>query len=247
MSDLTFSANLGFLWNDLPLPEAILRAHQAGFAAVECHWPYDHDPASVRAALDETGLPMLGLNTVPGDSFGLSALPGQPRARAAIAQAVAYGEAIDAKAIHVMAGVAQGPSARARFEDNLRFACDLTDRMILIEPINHFDVPGYFLNTTDQACEIIDAIGAPQLKLMFDCYHVARTEGRTLDRLRALRQEIGHIQIAAVPDRGAPDHGTLDYQSVFAALRDMAWDRPIGAEYKSNGDAAQDLGWMAQA
>lgn len=247
MSDLTFSANLGFLWNDLPLPEAILRAHQAGFAAVECHWPYEHDPAAVRAALDETGLPMLGLNTVPGDSFGLSARPDQARARAAIEQAVAYAEVIDAKAIHVMAGVAQGPTARARFEDNLRFACDLTDRMILIEPINHFDVPGYFLNTTDQACEIIDAIGAPQLKLMFDCYHVARTEGRTLDRLRALRQVIGHIQIAAVPDRGAPDHGTLDYQSVFAALRDMAWDRPIGAEYKSNGDAAQDLGWMAQA
>ena len=247
MSDLTFSANLGFLWNDLPLPEAILRAHRAGFAAVECHWPYDHDPGEVRAVLDETGLPMLGLNTVPGDSFGLSALPDQARARAAIEQAVTYAEAIDAKAIHVMAGVAQGPLARARFEDCLRFACDLTDRMILIEPINHFDVPGYFLNTTDQTCEIIDAIGAPQIKLMFDCYHVARTEGRTQERLRALQQMIGHIQIAAVPDRGAPDHGTLDYQNVFAVLRDVAWARPIGAEYKPEGVVEKGLNWMARA
>jgi hydroxypyruvate isomerase len=106
---MRFSANLGFLFTDRPLPDAIHAAHAAGFEAVECHFPYDTDPGAVRAALDATGLPMLGLNTWPGDrdagEFGLAALPGRERqAREAIAQAVEYAQAIGAGAVHVMAG-----------------------------------------------------------------------------------------------------------------------------------------------
>ncbi|MEL6197222.1 MAG: TIM barrel protein, partial [Pseudomonadota bacterium] len=134
-----FSANLGFLWTDLALPDAIRAAHAAGFDAVECHWPYAVPPAAVRTALQETGLPMLGLNTArgrPGES-GLAALPGrEAEARAAVDQALDYAERTDTQAIHVMAGFAEGPAAEAAFLETLAFACQSTSRMILIEPLN---------------------------------------------------------------------------------------------------------------
>lgn len=250
MTRLRFSANLGFLWNDLPLPDSIRRAKAAGFAAVECHWPYDTDPAEVSDALAETGLPMLGLNTITGGAghFGLSACPERiDDARAAIEQAVSYAEAIDAQAIHVMAGVAEGPAARDAFLSNLQFAAGLTDRMLLIEPLNAFDVPGYFLRRTDQAMEVIDDVSAPNLKLMFDCYHVARTEGDVVERLEKLLPVIGHIQIASVPDRSTPDHGDLNYREVFPTLRALGWTRPIGAEYRPDGPTEESLTWLSSA
>ena len=169
-----FSANLGFLWTDKPLADAIHAAGAAGFDAVECHWPYAEDASAVKAALDATGLMMLGLNTARGDvaagENGLAALAGRnDDARAAIDAALAYAALINCPKIHVMAGCAEGDAAERCFIDNLRYAtASDSDVTFLIEPLNHHDAPGYFLNHTDQARRIIDAVGAPNLKLMFD-------------------------------------------------------------------------------
>ena len=247
---MKFSANLGFLWNDRPLPDAIHAAAAAGFDAVECHWPYDTPAAGVTAALTETGLPMLGLNTRRGNvgENGLAALPGrEPDARAAIDEAIAYAAATGTRNVHVMAGFASGDAARATFLDNLHYACTAAAAhgiTILIEPLNRFDAPGYFLNTTDQADAIIRDNARPNLKLMFDCYHVGRTEGDVIDRLNALLPIIGHIQFAAVPDRGAPDHGAVDYARVFAEVDRLGWTTPLGAEYKPGGPTEATLGWL---
>ncbi|MFZ3585098.1 hydroxypyruvate isomerase family protein [Loktanella sp. DJP18] len=247
---MTFSANLGFLWQELPLPDAIRAAKAAGFAAVECHWPYDVPARDVAAALRETGLPMLGLNTrrgAPGEN-GLSALPGRGSdARAAVDEALAYADAVDAAAVHVMAGFAEGDEAEAAFVHTLRHACAATDRSILIEPLNHYDAPGYFLKTTAQAEAIIAKVAAPNLKLMFDCYHVQLMEGDVTHRLKRLLPLIGHIQFASVPDRGAPDHGELSYAHAFGVIDGMGWAAPLGAEYKPQGPTAPTLGWMKQS
>ena len=250
---MKFSANLGFLWADRPLADAIRAAHAAGFDAVECHWPYDQPTQEVQAALAATGLPMLGLNTrrgQPGEN-GLAALPGRDaEARAAIDEALAYAEAVDAANIHVMAGFASGEDARQTFLSNLRYAAEAAaraGRTILIEPLNRHDAPGYFLSTTDQAAALIEEVGAPNLRLMFDCYHVQRTEGDVTTRLAALLPIIGHIQIAAAPDRGAPDHGELNYTHVYAEIRRLGWQSAIGAEYKPDGPTEATLAWLDAA
>jgi len=247
-----FSANLGFLWTDLPLPDAIHAAADAGFAAVECHWPYDTPAADVRAALDQTNLPMLGLNTARGDTAagenGLSALPGRTKdARAAIDQALAYGAEIGAGAVHVMAGFAAGETAHATFVENLRYAAETAaaqNMTILIEPLNRHDAPGYFLETTAQARQVLSDVGAENAKLMFDCYHVGRTEGDLITRLADLLPIIGHIQFAGVPARGRPDEGEIHYPAVFDAIQKLNWSLPLGAEYKPGGDTNATLGWM---
>ncbi len=247
-----FSANLGFLWTDCPLPDAIRAAHAAGFDAVECHWPYDVDPTDIATALEETGLTMLGLNTRRGDvekgDNGLSAIPGREvEARGAIDEALDYADRIGAPNMHVMAGFAEGADARETFVQNLRYACTQAtkrDQSILIEPLNRFDAPGYFLNTTRLAADIIGELAVPNLRLMFDCYHVGRTEGDVIAHLRALFPMIGHIQFAAVPDRGAPDHGDLDYGPIFAEIAALGWTKPLGAEYKPGAPTDETLGWM---
>lgn len=116
----SFSANLGFLWADRSLPAAIRAARAHDFDAVECHWPYETPVLDLKAALEETGLKMLGLNTRRGDvskgENGLAALPErEDEARAAIDEAIDYANRTDTAAIHVMAGKASGPKAQATF------------------------------------------------------------------------------------------------------------------------------------
>ena len=250
---MKFSANLGFLWNDRPLPEAIRAAKAAGFDAVECHWPYDVPVAETKAALADTGFEMLGLNTRRGNTAvgenGLAALPGREAdARAAIDEALAYGRSIAARAVHVMAGNSSGPRARRAFCENLSYACDAAgdSLTILIEPLNHYNAPGYFLNGTAQAADIIREVGKPNLKLMFDCYHIQIMEGDITRRFETLLPMVGHVQIAAVPDRGTPDHGELDYGFVLPRIAALGWSHPIGAEYLPENKVAPDMGWMAR-
>ena len=245
---MSYSANLGFLFTEYALPEAIRAAAAAGFDAVECHWPFDVPTADVKAALAETGLKMLSLNTVPGRAgdHGLAALPHRKEeARAAIDQAVAYAHAIDAGAVHVMAGCSQGPEAHRTFIENLRYAVSVAaGTTLLIEPLNRYDVPGYFLQSTDQAVAIIEEVGASNVKLMFDCYHVQLMEGDLSHRLTRLLPMIGHIQFAGVPARGRPDEGEVNYDHVFAHIRDIGYTAPLGAEYRPNGPTDATLGWM---
>jgi len=247
-----FSANLGFLWNDRPLPEAIRAAKAAGFDAVECHWPYDVAASEVVSALQETGLKMLGLNTRRGDlsqkENGLSALvEREAEARAAIDEALAYAVATGTGAVHVMAGFASGAEAHAVYVANLRYAAQAAAAhgiTILIEPLNHYDAPGYFLSTTTQAKAIIEEVGAANLRLMFDCYHVQVMEGDLSRRVAALLPLIGHIQFASVPARARPDEGELNYAHIFKVIDGLGWQKPLGAEYKPGGDTDATLGWM---
>lgn len=249
---LRFSANLGFLWQELSLPDAIRAAKAAGFTAVECHFPYDTPAETVRQALTETGLRMLGLNTTRGrvetGDNGLAAVPGrEDEARRSIDQAIDYAAAIGAQNIHVMAGKSKGEEAHDTFIANLRHACERAGKVgatILIEPLNHRDAPGYFLQTTDQALDIISAVGAQNIKLMFDCYHVQIMQGDLTHRLQAHLDAIGHIQIAAVPDRHEPDHGEIDYGYVLRFLEKLGYDRPIGAEYRPATTTEGGLSWL---
>lgn len=251
---MLFSANLGFLWTDRPLPDAIRAARAAEFDAVECHWPYDTPAADTLAALRETGLSMLGLNTRRGNTAigenGLSALPGrEAEARAAIDEALSYARATGTRAVHVMAGNSGGPRARSAFVANLTHACTSAAAdgvTILIEPLNPWSAPGYFLNGTGLATDILREVGQPNLRLMFDCFHVQIIEGDVTRRLEALLPLIGHIQIASVPDRGTPDHGELDYGHVLPRIAALGWDRPIGAEYLPEGGVPHDLRWLAR-
>ena len=253
---MRYSANLGFLYTDRPLPDAVRAAKAAGFDAVECHFPFDTPPDELKAALAETGLRMLALNTWPGDrdagEFGLCALPDRMEdARREIGRAVDYAAAIGAEAVHVMAGrTGGGAAAEDAFRANLRFACDAAAPRglgILIEPINTRDAAGYHLSTTAHAERVLDAVGDDRLRILFDCYHMQIMQGDLSASVERLMPAIGHVQIAAVPDRGEPDAGEVDYPWLMRRIEDLGYAGYVGAEYKPRGgpDATEaGLGWL---
>ncbi len=245
----SFSANLGFLWPNDSLADAIRAAYRSGFDAVECHFPYDEPVDDVCKALEDTGLPMLGINTIRGPlNAGLAALPDQVSdARQAINQAFEYGARIGSRNVHVMAGAIAGPEATTTYLNNLRYAAEIAERYnmsVLIEPLNPFDMPGYFLRDTAHACELLEALNLDNVRLMFDVYHVGRTEGQVIERFNSCLPLVGHIQFASVPDRGPPGYGKIDFDSIFNAIDRSGWRQPLGAEYRVSGSTEDTLGWM---
>jgi 2-dehydrotetronate isomerase len=249
---MKFSANLGFLFRELPLPDAVRAAARAGFQAIECHWPYETDPAALRAALDETGLPFLSLNTRPGDTatgeFGLSAVPGrEAEARRFIDEAVDYAVATGARNVHVLAGRAAGPEARATFAENLLYAdarLGAHSVGLLIEPLNHRDAPGNFLRTVEEAAVLVEALAIRRLKVMFDCYHQQIEGGDLLMRFKAHAANVGHVQFAGVPLRGEPDAGEVAYDRLLPAIAAAGYAGWFGAEYKPQAGTEAGLGWL---
>ncbi len=252
---IRFSANLGFLWPDRPLLERIAAAGRAGFKAVELHFPYDTPAAETKAACADAEVKLLGINTAidtrPGGHLGLGAVSGREADFAAlIDQSIAYQVAAGGTAIHVMAGIvpeAERAAATETLVRNLALAAAKAaphGLTILVEALNPNDNPGYFYSTIEPAIAVIERVDAPNLKLMFDAYHVGRAEGDVIARLRAFWDHVGHVQIAAVPSRSEPDEGELNFPAIFAVLEELGYAGWIGAEYKPRGDTGAGLTWV---
>lgn len=147
-----------------------------------------------------------------------------------------------------MAGRAEENAvAEATFAENLAYACGAasTHRItVLIEPINHHDVPGYFLSRVEQAADLVARVGADNLKIMFDCYHVQRMQGDLLRRFVDHGAMIDHVQIAAVPTRAEPDEGDISFERLLPVLCDNGYRGFFGAEYRPRAGTEEGLGWL---
>jgi hydroxypyruvate isomerase len=252
---LRFSANLGFLWVDRPLLERIDLAARAGFRAVELHFPYDTPADQVKAACARNRVKLLGVNTNVGGGAnghrGFGAVPGREAEFAAlIDQSIAFQRMAGGTSIHAMAGFVQPSDRAAGMETmvaNLAKAAPkaaVHGLTLLLEPLNQIDMPGYFYSEVERAAEIIDRVGAPNVKLMFDAYQVARAQGDVIRRLRDFYPKVGHFQIAGVPARDEPDRGEIFYPAVFAALEELGFDGWIGCEYRAHTTVEAGLSWL---
>lgn len=252
---LRFSANLGFLWPDRPLLARIDAAADAGFRAIELHYPYDVPAEAVADACRRRNVKLLGINTNVGSGadphVGLAAVPGRERDfETLFAQALAYATTAGGNGIHVMAGrVADEDRSRATdvLVANLGWAApQAADRglQILLEALNPHDMPGYYYSRLAEAAAIIDAVGAPNIRLMFDTYHVGRVGDDVPALLERYLDRIGHIQIAAVPSRAEPDEGTLDYRAMFGNIESVGYRGWVGCEYRPRGTTDDGLAWM---
>jgi 2-dehydrotetronate isomerase len=245
-----FAANLGYLFAERPLIERFGAAAAAGFKAVELQFPYDIAPSAVKAELDRHGLVQLGVNTPLGPEFGLAAVPGREREfDAAFARALDYVTAIGGSAIHCMAGVVpveQRPAAETVFVKNLARAAEAAaqkDITLLIEPLNPRDRANYFLSRVEHAADIVKKVGAPNVRIQFDFYHVQIVGGDLIKRLEAHFPLVGHVQVAAVPSRREPDEGEINYPEIFAALDRLGYSGWIGCEYRPRTRTEEGLGW----
>ena len=254
-----WTANIAFLFPELPFLDRIAAAKRAGFDKVECHFPYDVGIAALREHLGAAGVRMTGLNTAAGDrsrgEFGFAGVPGQEdRFRRDFAQALDYAVALEASVIHVMAGVVSPedrPQALRTYVANLRAAAREaagTGLTLVLEPLNTRDNPGYLVSRSDDIAGIIAEIGEPAVKLLFDVYHVQIMEGDLIRRLQRHRDIIGHVQVAGVPDRAEPDgDNEVNYAAVLKALDGIGYDGLVGLEYRPRGRTEDGLGWLRDA
>jgi hydroxypyruvate isomerase len=244
-----FSANLTFLFKELPFLDRFAAAREAGFNAVEILFPYDDPASEIAARLRDNGLTLALINTPPpnwaGGDRGFAAMPGlEDRFRRDFERCLRYADRLKPQHIHIMSGKAHGLVADQTFLRNLEWAAaQARGRSLTIEPINPIDMPGYYLNDFDQAAGIILSVGAANLGLQFDAYHAQIITGDAMaawDRFGAMTR---HIQVAGVPGRHEPSSGDIDYPGFFARLDREGYGGFVSGEYHPRGKTAEGLGW----
>jgi hydroxypyruvate isomerase len=250
-----FAANLTMLFNEVPFMDRFEQAAQAGFEAVEFLFPYDFAAEDIRAKLKGNKLALVLHNLPAGDwaagERGIACHPNRvDEFRAGVAKAISYAKVLEVGQLNCLAGkLPDGVSAQqahAVFVENLRFAAGELKKAglrLLIEPINTFDIPGFFLSRTDQALAILKEVGADNLFIQYDIYHAQRMEGEIAATLRDRLPQIGHLQLADNPGRNEPGTGELNYAFLFKHIDAIGYTGWIGCEYKPKAATVDGLGW----
>jgi hydroxypyruvate isomerase len=251
-----FAANLSLMYNEYAFLDRFGSAARDGFHGVEFLFPYGFVVGDIKARLQDYGLTQALFNCPPGDwaagERGIASLPGREEEfKRSMERALGYAQVLGAGRLHVMAGLIQPGQDRARhhavYLRNLAYAAQQAAAhgiAILIEPINTRDMPGYFLNRQDEAHAICREVGAANLKVQFDLYHCQIVEGDVAMKMRRDIANIGHMQIAGVPERQEPDIGELNYPYLFRLMDELGYDGWVGCEYRPKAGTSAGLDWI---
>ena len=165
--------------------------------------------------------------------------------------AIDYAKTLDCPRLNTLAGIAPegvDPDDLTQvMVDNIRFAaaaCAAQGITLLIEPINTTDIPGFFLCHTEQAVNIIGAVGADNLKLQYDIYHMQIMEGNLVRTIEAHLDLIGHLQLADNPGRHEPGSGDIHFPFLFRRIDELGYAGWIGCDYEPAADTRAGLKWM---
>jgi hydroxypyruvate isomerase len=251
-----FAANLSWLFTEVPFIDRLGLARQHGFAGVECLFPYEVDKADLHAALADHQL-TLALHNLPAGDWqagerGIAILPDRKEEfRDGVQQALDYATALNCRQLNCLVGLAPADAdpalLRATLVENLSYAAEVLARAhirLLVEPINTRDMPDFYLNRTDDAVNLIAEVGAQNLYVQYDIYHMQIMEGDIARTLSRHLPKISHIQLADNPGRNEPGTGELNYPFLFKHLDDLGYTGWIGCEYKPRTSSADSLGWL---
>jgi hydroxypyruvate isomerase len=254
-----FAANLSMLFTENDFLDRFAAAAAAGFKGVEYLFPYAFPADDIAKRLADNGLTQVLFNLPAGDwdagDRGIACLPDRvDEFRAGVDKAIDYAGKLGCKQVNCLAGIApaaaSGGELRQTFVGNLRFAVaklQAAGIRLLIEPINVFDIPGFYLNHTNQALDIIAEVGSDSLFLQYDIYHMQRMEGELAATIERNLANIAHLQLADNPGRHEPGTGEINYKFLFEHIDRIGYQGWIGCEYKPATNTIAGLGWMAKA
>jgi hydroxypyruvate isomerase len=250
-----FAANLSMLFNEVPFLQRFERAAAAGFDAVEFLFPYEHPAAQLRELLDKHRLQLVLHNLPPGDwaagERGMACLPGREgEFQASVAQGIEYAKVLGVPQLHCLAGRVPLEQRREVHREtlvkNFRFAAEELHKAVLkllLEPINFYDIPGFYVNTPAQGISILDEVGAGNAFLQYDIYHAQRMQGEIAATMQQLLPRIAHMQLADNPGRNEPGSGELNWAFLFAHIDAIGYRGHVGCEYKPATTTEAGLGW----
>jgi hydroxypyruvate isomerase len=251
-----FSANLSFLWNDIPFAERFGAAARAGFASVEYMFPYALEPEDLSARLRESSVRQDLFNLPAGDfdagERGVAVDPDRrDEFRTGVERALRYADMLECRKLNCLAGVrvldVSWDDQFACLVENLGYAADRVGAegaTLHLELLNAKDTPGFFVDSVPLVERVLDAVDSPHLLFLCDVYHLQRTSGDLVDTIRKLGGRIGHYQVADAPDRHEPGTGEIAYPFVFEAIEATGYDGFIGLEYRPSGGTDDSLGWI---
>lgn len=252
------AANLSMLFTELPFLERFAAAKAAGFKYVEFLFPYDYPAEQIRQLLDDNGLTLV-LHNLPAGNWGagergIAANPARKdEFRAGVAKGIEYAKVLGVPRLNALAGKANPDYSReehwATLVENVRYAAQELAKAglkLVVEPINHFDIPGFVLNTTAQGVQLLDEAGHENAYLQFDIYHVQREEGNITPTLRQFFSRIDHIQLADNPGRNQPGTGEINFPFLFAELDRLGFQGYVGCEYNPTPNTVDSLGWIKE-
>jgi hydroxypyruvate isomerase len=252
------AANLTMLFTEVDFLERFAAAAQAGFRGVEFLFPYAYDPGQIGERVDANKLELVLHNLPAGDwaagERGIACHPNRKNEfQDGVGQAIRYAKALGVTQLNCLAGikpqgVTQG-EAYGTLVDNLKYAASALKAegiRLLIEPINTFDIPGFFLCGSEQGLGIIRETGSDNIFLQYDIYHMQRMEGELTGTIKANLGKIAHVQLADNPGRGEPGTGEINYRYLFGMLDAIGYTGWIGCEYKPKTSTEAGLGWMAE-
>jgi hydroxypyruvate isomerase len=250
------AANVSLMFPEVPFMERFAAAARAGFRFVEYQFPYAFGSAAeVAARARDAGVEVVLHNLPGGDAAkgdrGIACQPARvAEFRDGVERAIEYAKAVDCPRLNALAGVAPVQAApELLFEtlvENLRFAAGklaAAGLTLLTEPANRRTIPDFFLNTSRHAIEVIDAAGAPNLKLQYDLFHMQIVEGDLAKTIERLLPRIGHMQLADVPDRHEPGTGEINFDFLLAHIDRLGYQGWMGCEYIPKGDTVAGLAW----
>lgn len=252
---LRFCANATMMFTQYPFLERFAALRRAGFKGAEILDSYSVTPEELAAACRKSGVEVANFNTPVGNraagDVGFACVPGrEAEFKASVAKALVVGEAVGGKQINVLAGVQPKDVARQTCLDllaqNLSYAAgEMAKRGIQcsVEAINAKDRPGYLLNTTDQAVEVVRLAGNKNLGIEADIYHMAMMGEDVAGALRKHAPHIRHVQFADVPGRHEPGTGGLDFKAIFQVLEEIGYKGWVSAEYEPSTVTEATLAW----
>jgi len=251
-----FAANTSFLFTEVDFLQRFDAARRAGFRAVEFHFPYAWRHEELERAAHDAGVEVVLFNLPPGDrergERGIACHPDRaPEFRDGVAQALEYARVLRCPRVNCLAGIPPADADPDRvlttFVENLRYAAVAAGEAgltLVMEPINTRSVPGFYLNTTAQALDLIREVGADNLKIQYDVFHMQIMEGDLAATIEAELGDIGHIQFADVPDRHEPGSGEVNFPWLFGWIDRVGYRGWVSAEYIPAGRTADSLGWL---
>jgi len=240
---LRYAPRLDFLRDELSIPQRLELFAQHGFDATEYNGLTSLPLAEVeqmRKKLDSLGMEMGIFVANPGGwkTAGLVDAAQRENFLAEVRKAIDYHKVIANHSVTTLTGpalpgVSRSTQRRSAIE-GLKRAADLlapTSLALVIEPLNHIDHPGFFMTHSDELAEIIATVGSPNVRMLFDLYHLQITEGNLINNLRAYKDYIGYYQTGDVPGRKEPGTGEVNYRNVFKAIHETGYRGIIGMEH----------------
>lgn len=251
-----FCANLTLMFNEVDFLDRFAASAKAGFTGVEYLFPYVAPAAQVAEKLNAAKLTQV-LHNLPAGNWaagdrGNAVQPDRVgEFQDGVGKAIEYAKALGCKQLNCLAGLTPKDVApekvRETFVNNLRFAADRLAGegiKLLIEPINTRDIPGFYLTKTQQALDIIAAVGSSNLWLQYDIYHMQVMEGDLANTIEKNLAKIAHMQLADNPGRHEPGTGEINYDFLFKHIDKIGYQGWIGCEYKPAAETTAGLGWV---